>query len=136
MDRTADSVASAGREVGCSRPAARRVGWICAFSLVLISAFLRIHTALADPNFDTTRAAGMLKSDPALLYYVTERILAAGGLPPADFRADPRIEHPDTEETRKRFEREAPAVCEVRHSAGRRGQVSLLPLWRRNLFGE
>ena len=94
--RTADSVASVGREVGHSRPAARRLGWICAFSLALISAFLRIHTALADPNFDTTRAAGMLKSDPALLYYVTERILAAGGVPPADFRADPRIEHPDT----------------------------------------
>jgi hypothetical protein len=37
----------------------------------------------------------MLQSDPALLYYVTERIAEAGGLPPADFRADPRVEHPD-----------------------------------------
>ena len=90
----ADGEAAAKR--ARSRPAARRAGWIWAFAVVLIGAFLRIHTALADPNFDSSSAAGMLRSDPALLYYVTERILAGGGSPPADFRADPRIEHPDT----------------------------------------
>jgi len=53
-----------------------------------------VQVARADPNFDAQRAEGMLKSDPALLYYFTERILAAGGGMPADFHADPRVQHP------------------------------------------
>ncbi|MFH0981135.1 MAG: hypothetical protein V2A79_06325 [Planctomycetota bacterium] len=63
---------------------------------VAVSAALRIHTALTDPNFDCHDARPMLRSDPALLYYITERIIEGGGLPPADFRADPRVEYPDT----------------------------------------
>ena len=71
--------------------------WIGAGVLLAAIAFgsvARIHTALSLPGFDATRAEGMLKSDPALLYYITQRILEAGGLPPEDFRSDPRIEHP------------------------------------------
>jgi len=62
--------------------------------LVCFSAAVRVHTALADPAFDSGRAEGLMKSDPALLFYVTGRIVEAGGLPPADFRADPRVQHP------------------------------------------
>lgn len=55
---------------------------------------LRIALGLADPGFDRERPERMLKSDPALHYYVVERIVESGGLPPPDFRADPRVEHP------------------------------------------
>jgi hypothetical protein len=77
----------------------RRAHWIGAGVLLATIAFgaaVRIETALSLPAFQAKRPEGMLKSDPALLYYVTERILASGGLPPDDFRADPRIEHPAT----------------------------------------
>ncbi len=45
----------------------------------------------------------MLKSDPALVYYFTERVLESGGGLPADFRADPRIHHPDTTDVLEQF---------------------------------
>jgi hypothetical protein len=65
-------------------------------SVVSLCAAIRIRGALTDPNFDIRSADGLLRSDPALLYYITERIIESGGLPPDDFRADPRIQHPAT----------------------------------------
>ena len=38
---------------------------------------------------------GLLRSDPALLYYITARVVEHGGRLPDDFRADPRIEWPE-----------------------------------------
>jgi hypothetical protein len=38
---------------------------------------------------------GLLRSDPALLYYLTSRVVDHGGGFPGDFRADPRIEWPE-----------------------------------------
>ena len=70
------------------------LGLLALVLAVVFSSAMRIHFALADVNFDEESADGMLKSDPGLIYYVTERILQSGGLPPDDFRADPRIEHP------------------------------------------
>jgi hypothetical protein len=64
-------------------------------AIVALSTLLRVGVAVADPNFDAERPEGMLKSDPGLLYYITERIVESGGLPPDDFRADPLVEHPD-----------------------------------------
>jgi hypothetical protein len=55
----------------------------------------RIHTTLGLEAFDREHPEGMVKSDQALLYYVISRIVDAGGLPPDDFRADPRIEYPE-----------------------------------------
>ena len=63
--------------------------------VVFGSTALRIHEASSDPNFGVRGAAGALKSDPALLYYLTQRLIESEGVP-ADFRADPRIEHPAT----------------------------------------
>ncbi len=57
---------------------------------------VRIQTALALPAFAAGNPDGLLKSDTALLYYITTRIIDGGGLPPGDFRADPRVEHPET----------------------------------------
>lgn len=61
---------------------------------IAFGAWMRVHAALNDPWFDPTQAEGMLKSDPALLYYFVERILESGGWLPADIHADPRILHP------------------------------------------
>lgn len=58
------------------------------------AAGVRVQVALDDPNFDAHEPLGMLKSDPALLTYFTERILEADGGVPADFGADPRVQHP------------------------------------------
>jgi len=64
-------------------------------AIVALGAAVRIFVGLHDPNFDARDAKGLLKSDPGLLHYVTARIVEARGLPPADFRADPRLEHPE-----------------------------------------
>lgn len=72
------------------------LGAVLMVGIAVLSAWARVHAALGDPNFDATQAEGMLKSDPALLYYFVERILEAGGGLPADFHADPRILHPGT----------------------------------------
>ncbi len=69
---------------------------LVALALVLLVAFgtwTRIRTTLADPGFASAPAAGLLRSDPALLAYFTQRIAESGGVP-ADFSAEPRIEHP------------------------------------------
>jgi hypothetical protein len=65
-------------------------------ALLSFSVWMRVHFAFGDRNFDVHDARGMLRADPALLSYATQRIVDAhGGLPP-DLRADPRIEHPQT----------------------------------------
>ena len=57
----------------------RTARWIGAGLLLAAIAFgsaARIHTALSLPGFDATRAEGMLKSDPALLYYYRKDLVA------------------------------------------------------------
>ncbi len=71
------------------------LGWLAALLAVVVSTLVRVETARADPNFSQAPVEGLLKSDPGLAYYVVERILDARGGVPDDFRADPRIEHPD-----------------------------------------
>ena len=66
--------------------------------LLLIIAFgtaLRVQYTLSTPSFNFGHPQGQLMSDPALLFYLTKRIIDGGGLPPDDFRADRRVEHPD-----------------------------------------
>jgi len=82
-------------------PRAPSPGRLAALAFLLLTvlwgAWIRVDTALADPNFDAQDARGMLRSDPALLYYLTEEIVEAwdaGRILPADFGADPRIQHP------------------------------------------
>jgi len=69
------------------------LSWLCL--AVLWGAWIRVDTARSVPGFDAGDARGVLRSDPALLYYITEEIEdASGGLPP-DFRADARVQHPE-----------------------------------------
>lgn len=63
--------------------------------LILFGSAVRIQGAFADPHFDAAHPERLLKSDPALLYYLLERVIDAGGGVPADFRADRRVEHPE-----------------------------------------
>jgi hypothetical protein len=87
-----------------SSPRRERVlAWILALACTAFSATLRVRVALSDPNFDRASPVGMLKSDPGLLYYFTERIVEAGGGAPADFREDPRVEHPGTVDVPAKF---------------------------------
>lgn len=72
------------------------LGLACLLALIAYSATLRIYHTLRDANFDRVNAASLLRTDPALLYYVTERIAQNHGLPPSDFRADPNLEWPAT----------------------------------------
>lgn len=80
-------------------PSSSRRATLVSFVLVsLLAAFTtvtRVRVTLADPNFDAHEPAGLLKSDPALLYYLTERVIESDGALPDDFRADPRVEHPE-----------------------------------------
>jgi len=89
-----------------SRPPGRSaliLGWILGIVCVAFGTAVRVRVALDDPNFDRASAAGMLKSDPGLLYYFTESIVEAGGRAPADFRANARVEHPDLVDVPARF---------------------------------
>ncbi|MDP6955089.1 MAG: hypothetical protein QF599_03860, partial [Planctomycetota bacterium] len=65
-------------------------------ALLALAAGLRLGLAFGDGHITTSPLAGLLKSDPALIHYLTEGIVEAGGVPPADYRADPRIEYPET----------------------------------------
>ncbi len=82
---------------------ARRLGWILAIVLALFIAAARMHVALADPEFDARDPSGMLKSDPALLYALTDRMVDADGRIPADFAHDTTLEHPNTIDVAARF---------------------------------
>jgi hypothetical protein len=62
--------------------------------LVVIGTWVRVRATLSDPGFAGAPPEGLLRSDPALLAYFTQRIAESGGLP-ADFGAEPRIEHPN-----------------------------------------
>src|SRR6185436_19410917 len=84
--------------VGEERASARWrhvLGIACLIAVIAYSATLRIYYTLHDANFDRVNAASLLRTDPAFLYYVTERIALNHGLPPSDFRADPRLEWPE-----------------------------------------
>lgn len=74
-----------------------RALWLAIATVVLavaISAATRIGFTLRDPAFGAPTAAHLLRTDPAFLHYVTEKIADSGGAPPADLRADPNVEWP------------------------------------------
>ena len=72
-------------------------------ALVLVGTLARARTALDHAAFDRAEAVGSVRSDPALIYYLCQRVIEAGGGVPGDWRADPRIEHPDTVDVPARF---------------------------------
>jgi len=88
---------------GPQTPRTRWIGLLLLVAAVAFGTWARIHTAFADPNFDRHSSVGMLKSDPALLFYMTERIVDAGGALPDDFRADPRVLYPLETDLAARF---------------------------------
>ncbi len=67
---------------------------LCVGLLVCLGASWRLATAFSVPALASDDPIGLLRTDPALIYYISERIVDAGGIPPADFRADPRVESP------------------------------------------
>jgi len=83
--------------VFASRARSAKLAGLCVLlAAVAFGAAVRIQTALSLPVFDAENPDGMLKSDTGLLYYITTRIIEGGGLPPSDFRSDPRVEYPET----------------------------------------
>ncbi len=70
------------------------LGAIVLLGTIAFSSWVRVHTTLTDPNFRADRPEGMMRADPGLLFYALERIVDGNGLPPPDFRADPRVEYP------------------------------------------
>lgn len=79
-------------------PAGRRaaaLAWLLLALVVAGSALLRVQVARADPGFDAREPRRMLWSDPALLYYFTQRIVEHGGSAPPELRADPSFQWPD-----------------------------------------
>jgi hypothetical protein len=83
------------RAAGWAHRSGQLFPWIVV-GLVCVGASIRIGMSLTAPAFTDHDPISLFRSDPALLYYVTERIIDGGGWPPDDFRADPRIEHPET----------------------------------------
>jgi hypothetical protein len=85
-------------ESGDATNSARRLWRLVGLAFLLLAvafgSYIRIHTGLKDPNFAADAPEGVMRSDPGFLYYLVERVIEGKGLPPADFRADPRVEHP------------------------------------------
>jgi len=78
-----------------------RLHWFLVSALLLVLAVLggttlRAQRTLNDDAFAAGPPEGRLRSDPGLLYYLTERVLAADGGIPADLRADTRLAWPET----------------------------------------
>ncbi|MGH7175952.1 MAG: hypothetical protein ACREJC_01105 [Tepidisphaeraceae bacterium] len=65
-------------------------------ALIALGSFIRIQAARSDDSYNPRDATGLLRTDPALLYYFCQRIVESGGGVPADFHADPNIEYPQT----------------------------------------
>ncbi len=88
-----------------ARPERVSRGFVAVALLLLVAAtaWFRVELAVGDSEFDTQSPHGLLKSDPALLYSLLERIVEAGGSIPADFAHDTRLEHPDTIDIAARF---------------------------------
>jgi len=84
-------------------PSTRRGAWLIAILVVAFCSTARIWGTLNDPNFDREEVTGLLRSDPGLLYYITERILDADGGVPDDFHADPRVQVPDQVDLARMF---------------------------------
>ncbi|MGB2907925.1 MAG: hypothetical protein WBB73_12535 [Candidatus Aminicenantaceae bacterium] len=72
------------------------VSLIALLLTICFGSIIRIHTALTDVNFNMHDSKPLLRSDPGLLYYFTQRIIESHNLPPNDFRADPLVEYPET----------------------------------------
>lgn len=88
------------------RRVSRRAAWLQAVALLVLMVVVtvvRVRAALDDPQFDARSPVGLLKSDPGLLYHLTDRIVAARGAIPADFAADRTIEYPDEIDVAQRF---------------------------------
>lgn len=71
------------------------VGVFILLAVVAMGSSIRISRVLTDPLFNMQSPQGLLRSDIALLYYFLDRIVESKGLPPADFRADRYVEHPN-----------------------------------------
>lgn len=96
MGRKREKRRGAARVARPDRTTWRAGGLAVLLLCCVLGAWVRIETTLSLESFDAARPERMLQSDPALLYYFADRIVESGGLPPDDFRADPRLEHPET----------------------------------------
>lgn len=72
-----------------------RMAWLVVVALVVFGSLVRIQLPLSKSYLDWEHPEGMLRSDPGLVYYITEGIAGANGGLPDDFRSDPRIEYPE-----------------------------------------
>lgn len=76
-------------------PRLRLVEVLALVGLLLFSAWVRIDGASSDEVFSRAPATGLMKSDPGLLLYLTERVAQAESWLPTDWNQDPRIAHPE-----------------------------------------
>ncbi len=77
-----------------SHAGSRWLDALIVFLLVLLSAWIRLDTAAMDGALERGPEAGLLKSDPGLLYYLTSQVANAEDWLPEDWNADPRIAYP------------------------------------------
>jgi hypothetical protein len=122
-----------------TRPAERaKLRLLCAglaLLAVAASSAIRIGLAYRDPALVGASAEGLLKSDPALLYYFTERIVESGGGPPADLRHDPRVEHPLGTDLAAHFPiAQEYLVAWVQLALGERVPLHVVAIWVMSIF--
>ncbi len=72
---------------------------------------LRVYVAHANPAWNQASPVGLLKSDPALLYWFTERIAENGGSIPEDFARTTSVQWPDAVDARVEFPQLQPLLA-------------------------
>jgi hypothetical protein len=77
--------------------------WLVAVLAVMAVWRTRVAVTHAIPNWDSRDARGLMKSDPALLYWFTQRIAENGGRIPSDLAHTRAVQWPDEVDARVEF---------------------------------
>lgn len=92
-----------GGRVTAATRSGRLAWWVGCALVVAAAAAFRLTLVLGDDGFSRDDPARVLKSDPALVYYITQQLAEGQSLVPPDFRADTRIEHPHAVDIPRQF---------------------------------
>lgn len=105
-----DATEGSARAQDAGRRSSPWLAWLVCVLAITFCTSARILGTLGDANFRpapgtdaSEHARGLLRSDPGLLFYITERIIEADGGIPADFHADGNVEHPDEVDLARMF---------------------------------
>ncbi|HEX6884074.1 MAG TPA: hypothetical protein VF530_11905 [Planctomycetota bacterium] len=107
--------------------------WLVVLAVVLAVWRTRVELTHALPNWNPRNPEGLLKSDPAIVYWLTQEIATNGGRVPEELARTARIQWPDEVDARVEFPLAQPWLAAVSWRA--LGGERALHEWCLLLFG-